>query len=85
MEKRRIWTIWEIFLFIKANFQLYKLAKYFEPDLFLSFASPYAGQVATILKKPHISFTDTEHAKLGILHFYLFVILLLLQKFTKMI
>ena len=57
-----------LYLF-KANFQLYKLSKNFKPDLFLSFASPYAGQVASILKIPHISFTDTEHAKLGILAF----------------
>lgn len=49
----------------KANTILYKKAKEFNPDLFLSFSSPYAAQVSTLLGKPHIAFDDTEHAKLG--------------------
>lgn len=53
------------FYLIKANFIIYKQSKEFNPDLFLSFASPYAAQVSKLFKKPHISFTDTEHAKLG--------------------
>ncbi len=53
----------------KADIIVYMAAKHFKPDLFLSFASPYAGQVAKFLGKPHISFTDTEHAKLGIMSF----------------
>ena len=73
----------KFFYLLKANLQLYKLAKNFEPDLFLSFASPYAGQVATILKKPHISFTDTEHAKLGILAFLPFCDFVITPKVYK--
>ncbi len=53
-----------IYLF-KANYIIYKISKKFKPDIFLSFASPYAAQVSYILRKPHIGFTDTEHAKLG--------------------
>lgn len=34
----------------------------FRPDLFLSFASPYAAHAAWLMKKPHITFDDTEHA-----------------------
>lgn len=49
----------------KANMLLYKHAKKFRPDLFLSFASPYAAQVSSILKIPHIALDDTEHARLG--------------------
>jgi len=49
----------------KANLKLFKLAQKFKPDLFLSFASPYAAQVAKLLGKPHITFDDTEHAKFG--------------------
>jgi|SRR5690625_534165 len=44
------------------NYKLLKYALKVGPDLFLSFASPYAAHVSTILKKPHISFDDTEHA-----------------------
>lgn len=47
---------------IKADIILFKLAKKFNPDLFLSFASPYAAQTAALLRKPHIAFDDTDHA-----------------------
>jgi len=57
------------FYMIKADLSLYTRAKIFKPDLFLSFASPYAAQIAKIMRKPHIAFTDTENAKLGILSF----------------
>ena len=59
----------KFFYLLKANFQLLKLARDFKPDIFLSFASPYASQVSSMIQKPHIAFTDTEHAKLGILSF----------------
>lgn len=49
----------------KANALLLKHALRFKPDLFLSFSSPYAAQVSSILRKPHIAFDDTEHARLG--------------------
>ena len=66
-----------------ANYRLYKLGKKFKPDLFLSFASPYAGQVAFLLGTPHIAFTDTEHAKLGILAFLPFCDLVVTPKSFK--
>jgi hypothetical protein len=50
---------------IKTNFILFFKALSFKPDIFLSFSSPYAAQVSWVLRKPHIGFTDTEHAKLG--------------------
>ena len=50
---------------IKTNFILLFKALSFKPDIFLSFSSPYAAQVSWVLRKPHIGFTDTEHAKLG--------------------
>ena len=71
-----------LYLF-KANYQLYKLGKKFKPDLFISFASPYAGHVALFLRKPHISFTDTEHAKLGIISFLPFASIILTPKVFK--
>ena len=59
----------KLFYLFKANFQLYKYSIVFKPDLFISFASPYAAQIANYFNKPHIAFTDTEHAKLGIASF----------------
>lgn len=51
----------KILYMFKADFILYKKAIRFKPDLFLSFASPYAAQVAFLMGKPHIALTDTEH------------------------
>ena len=57
--------IGKIVYLAKANSIVFKESMNFKPDIFLSFASPYAAQVAWLLRKPHIAFTDTEHAKLG--------------------
>lgn len=46
-----------------ADCLIYKYAKKFNPDLFISFASPYAAHVSKLLGRPHIAFDDTEHAK----------------------
>lgn len=51
-----------LYLFI-ADFYIFKISLNFKPDLFLSFSSTYAGHVAFILNKHHITFDDTEHAK----------------------
>ena len=55
----------KLLYFPKANTLLYKKAKEFNPDLFLSFSSPYAAQVSSLFRKPHIALDDTEHARLG--------------------
>lgn len=49
---------------IKTDFKIYKIARCFKPDLFLSFSSPYAAHVAFLMRKTHIAVDDTEHAKL---------------------
>jgi uncharacterized protein len=54
---------------LKADTLIYLKAAKFRPDLFLSFASPYSAHVAKMLRKPHLAFTDTENARLGILSF----------------
>jgi uncharacterized protein len=59
----------KFFYMLKADRLLLIKAKKFRPDLFLSFASPYASHIAWLTRKPHISFTDTENAPLGILSF----------------
>lgn len=53
----------KLFYILEADYKLFKLAKIFKPDIFLSFGSPYAAQISKILGKPHIAFDDTEHAR----------------------
>jgi predicted glycosyltransferase len=47
------------YLFL-AVFKQYRRARKFRPDLFLDFSTIYSGPAARILKKPYITFTDTE-------------------------
>jgi predicted glycosyltransferase len=54
---------------IKADFLLLKESLKFKPDILLSFGSPYAAHVAKIIHRPHISLTDTDKARLGIIAF----------------
>jgi len=46
---------------IYADFFILKASLKFNPDLFLSFSSPYAAQTAFIMGVPHIALNDTEH------------------------
>lgn len=48
---------------LKADFFIYRKARKFKPDLFLSFASTYAAHASRLYCKPHIVLDDTEHAK----------------------
>ncbi len=48
---------------LKADYIIYKVARKFKPDLFLSFSSTYAAHVSRLMRKPHIVLDDTEHAK----------------------
>lgn len=50
---------------LKADRQLWRIAKREKPDLFLSFASPYCAHVSTLMGKPHITLDDTETARIG--------------------
>lgn len=47
-----------------ANLKLLKISASFRPDLFLNFLHPYPSQVASLLGKPSLVFSDTEHASL---------------------
>lgn len=49
----------------KNDLLLLKLARKFLPDFFLSFGSPYAAQVSSILRKPNVTLDDTENAVFG--------------------
>ena len=46
---------------IYADLKLLGISIKHKPDLYLSFSSAYAAQVAHLLGKPHIAFNDTEH------------------------
>ncbi len=46
---------------IKADYFLFKTARKFRPDFFLSAGSPYAAHVSWIMRKPHIALDDTDH------------------------
>ncbi len=52
----------KIFAMPFINFKVLSVARRFKPDLLVSFASPYAAQIAWLIRKPHIAFDDTEHA-----------------------
>lgn len=66
--KGREGIIGKIFYMIFADFRLFFKALKFKPDIFVSFASPYAAQTAWLLRIPHIVLDDTEHARFG--HFF---------------
>ena len=43
--------------------RMFSIAKEFKPDVFISRVSPLSGWSSRLLKKPHITFTDTENVK----------------------
>jgi len=47
----------------KADLMIFRKAKIFKPDIFLSFGSTYAAHASKMYGKPHIALDDTEHAK----------------------
>jgi len=49
---------------IYADFKLMQISRRFKADLFLNFLHPYPSQVARLLGKVSLVFSDTEHAKL---------------------
>lgn len=58
--------IGKAFGIITNDIYLYKIAKKFQPDIFISPGSPYSAHVSRLLGKPHIAFSDTEIAGLVI-------------------
>ena len=48
--------------FIARDYRLYKVAKKFKPDIFISHGSMFAAHVAKLFRKPHISLEDTENS-----------------------
>lgn len=46
------------------DYRVYQIARKFRPDLFVGLGSPYFGHVAALMRKPYITFWDTEEAPL---------------------
>jgi predicted glycosyltransferase len=49
---------------IKTVFQQYFRALGFRPDIFIDFSTIYSGPAAWLLRKPYLTFTDTENTRL---------------------
>lgn len=49
---------------IRNDISLVKISKKINPDLFVSLTSPYSAHASKVRAKPHITFADTEDAKL---------------------
>lgn len=62
--KGGVGLVGKILYLLKTNISMLKQALLFKPDIFLSFGSPYPAQVSWLLRKPHVTFADTEHATL---------------------
>ncbi|WP_235270552.1 DUF354 domain-containing protein [Methanosarcina mazei] len=54
--------IGKVFGILINDLWLYKKAKKYDPDIFISFGSPYAAHVSRLLGKIHLAYIDTEIA-----------------------
>ncbi len=54
-----------IFYLIKTDWQLLKIARQHQPDIFFSGASAHMAHVSKLMNKPYVGFDDTEHASLN--------------------
>ncbi len=50
---------------IERDFKILQAARNFRPDILLGIGNPSIAHVATVVRKPAIIFTDTEHARFG--------------------
>ena len=57
----------KLYSIIRNDWIIYKVAKQFRPDVFVSFFLPFPAHVGKLLCRPTIGFTDTENATLSIL------------------
>jgi predicted glycosyltransferase len=53
--------IGKLLYMVRADIQIFRIAKKFKPDIFLSFTTPYPAHVSFVMRKPHIAMNDTEH------------------------
>ena len=55
----------KILFTIASEYNFLKFAQSVKPDILMSFGSSYVAHVSKLIGKPHITFDDTEHAKLN--------------------
>jgi uncharacterized protein len=58
---------------ILFDYRVLSIARQFRPDLLVGLGSPYLGHVSRMIRRPYISFWDTENATLLLLLSYPFV------------
>jgi uncharacterized protein len=46
------------------SLRMIKIAREFRPDIFVSRVSPLSGYASRVVRKPHVTFTDTENVRL---------------------
>jgi len=49
---------------IVFDYRVFSIARKFQPDLLVGLGSPYLGHVSRLIRRPYISFWDTENANL---------------------
>lgn len=52
------------FALLQFDYRILRVAQQFKPDLLVALGSPYLAHVSKIIRKPYISFWDTEDANL---------------------
>jgi predicted glycosyltransferase len=62
-------SLGKIWYLLVTSWKQYVRARKFKPDLFLDFSTIYSGPASWLLKKPYITFTDTETT--GIYRFFI--------------
>ena len=62
--KGRDGKIGKFLYLLYADLKLLQISRAFEPDLYLNFLHPYPSQVARLLGKVSLVFSDSEHARL---------------------
>ncbi len=55
-------TLGRVLYLPKADYFVYRAARRFRANFFMSFMSPYAAHASKLLGVPHIGFDDTEHS-----------------------
>jgi predicted glycosyltransferase len=59
--------IGKLYSILRNDLAIFRVAKIFKPDLFISFFSPFAAHVGKLIGKPVIGFNDTENATISIM------------------
>lgn len=54
--------IGKIPFFIESELKMFRIARKFKPDMFISRGSPFSAHMSRIFRKSSISFNDTEHS-----------------------